>query len=149
MLNSPVSCCVDNAGHLYVSDTNSHRIVVFEQKTGEVVRTISRQGSLTGFVNKPYGICIDSKTGYLYVADYHNHRVQVFDAETCAFVFDIGHFGTTPGNSPGQFNEPIACAIDQEHSTLLGESALNLQMAASLCHCYVIHCLIAYVKSVM
>ena len=125
VLNSPVSCCLDNAGHLYVSDTNSHRIVVFDQKTGEVVRTISRQGSLTGFVNKPYGICIDSKTGYLYVADYHNHRVQVFDSETCAFVMDIGHFGTSPGNAPGQFNEPIAVAVDQEHSTLLVADFLN------------------------
>jgi sugar lactone lactonase YvrE len=112
VLGTPMSCCLDDEGCLYVSDTTYHRIMVFNQYTGEALRTISSQGSLDGFINKPYGICIDQKQGHVYVADHHNHRIQVFNKDSGIFIKTIGYYGTTPGMSPGQFNEPISVAID-------------------------------------
>ena len=75
ILNSPVGCCLDREGQLFVSDTNNHRIAVFDQNSGELLRTISQQGSLSGFLNCPYGVCVDNEEGVLYAADYHNHRI--------------------------------------------------------------------------
>jgi len=125
VLGNPMSCCVDNSGRLYVSDTNSHRIAVFDQETGDLLRTISRQGSLAGFVNKPCGLALDLLAGHLYVADCHNHRVQVFDKDSGTFVRSIGLYGTTPGNAIGQFNEPVDVALDSENKKLLVADFLN------------------------
>ena len=125
VLGNPMSCCIDNNGCLYVSDTNSHRIAVFDQQTGELLRTISRQGSLAGFVNKPCGLALDLIAGTIYVADYHNHRVQIFDKDSGVFVRSIGLYGTTPGNAIGQFNEPVDVALDAENNTVLVADFLN------------------------
>jgi DNA-binding beta-propeller fold protein YncE len=141
LLNSPVGCCLDRDGQLFVSDTNNHRIVVFNHVSGELVRTISQQGSLRGFLNSPYGICVDSEQGHLYVADYHNHRIQVFHKDTGDLVHVFGSHEMEergqqqpqqnqeqeqqqegemhPGVGPGQFNEPIAVALDTENNRLL------------------------------
>ena len=141
LLNSPVGCCLDGDGHLFVSDTNNHRIICFDHVTGELVRTISQQGSLRGFLNSPYGICVDNEVGHLYVADYHNHRIQVFDKDTGKLVQVFGspravgegdeqetpeggrpllqEEDLRPGSGPGQFNEPIAVELDLENNRLL------------------------------
>ena len=138
-----------------MSDTNNHRIAVFDQNSGELLRTISQQGSLSGFLNSPYGVCVDNDEGALYVADYHNHRIQVFDKDTGTFIrmfgssrrrnnfnddgngaqrevgigSDVQNVGggtrtlleeeeVKPGAGPGQFNEPIALALDNESCRL-------------------------------
>ncbi len=124
-LGNPMSCALDDDGCLYVSDTSNHRIMVYDHNSGDLMRIISRQGSLAGFVNKPHGIAIDIPERHLYVCDYHNHRVQVFDKDTGTFIRSIGQYGTVPGSAPGQFHEPISVALDTENDTVLVCDFLN------------------------
>ena len=81
-LNYAVGICMDDSNQIYVADTNNHRIVVFNHVTGVHIRNISSHGTMLGYLNSPYGVCVDNFTGILYVADYDNHRVQLFDKET-------------------------------------------------------------------
>ena len=73
---------MDDSKQMFVADTNNHRVVVFNHFTGVHIRNIGSQGTLAGFLNSPYGVCVDKLTGSLYVADYDNNRVQVFNKET-------------------------------------------------------------------
>lgn len=81
-LNYAVGICMDDSKQIFVADTNNHRIVVFNHFTGIHVRNIGSQGALAGYLNSPYGVCVNKASGLLYVADYDNNRVQVFNKET-------------------------------------------------------------------
>jgi DNA-binding beta-propeller fold protein YncE len=84
----PLGAASDEAGNLYVSDTNNHRVCVFDHfgnflfefgKYGVEYPTISGKSTWKGGeFNRPYGLDI-SDEGKIYVADMLNGRVQVFD----------------------------------------------------------------------
>ena len=55
-LNYAVGACLDLKNHhIYVADTNNHRISVFDQATGGFICFIGCQGSGSGELNSPYG----------------------------------------------------------------------------------------------
>ncbi len=91
----PLSVASDKAGNIYVSDTNNHRVCVFDQvgnflfefgKYGVDYPTVSEKSTWKGGeFNRPYGLDI-SDEGKIYVADMLNGRVQVFD-ERGNFLF--------------------------------------------------------------
>ena len=127
---------MDDSKQIFVADTNNHRIVVFNHYTGVHIRNIGSQGALAGFLNSPYGVCVNKKTGLLYVADYDNNRVQVFNKDTglveIQFIWVLkltngliltGDYERTIGSGvgigEGQMNQPIAVCIDEEKSLLL------------------------------
>mgnify|MGYP003377508166 CR=1 FL=1 len=62
---------------LIVTDTENHRIVVFNANNGAFVRQWGTFGSGNGQFNLPIGVAVDT-AGNVYVADTHNHRIQVF-----------------------------------------------------------------------
>jgi DNA-binding beta-propeller fold protein YncE len=72
--NFPRGLAVDNAGNIYVADTNNGRIQKFSP-TGGFLSVIGKPGSGPGEFREPCGIAIDSN-GNIYVADVSNHRVQ-------------------------------------------------------------------------
>ncbi len=72
-------------------------------------------GTLNGFFN--YSVGIDSKDGYVYVADWGNNRVQKFTTEG-GFVLAWG----SPGDGPGQFNNPDDVAIDAGGNVYVADS---------------------------
>eukprot|EP01035_Chromulina_nebulosa_P020833 gene20833-27001_t len=115
-LNYAVGICMDDSKQIFVADTNNHRIVVFNHFTGIHVRNIGSQGALAGYLNSPYGVCVNKASGLLYVADYDNNRVQVFNKETGEYERSIG---SGAGTAEGQMNQPIAVCIDDEKSVLL------------------------------
>jgi sugar lactone lactonase YvrE len=92
---------------LYVTDTASHQIVVFDLNGLERFR-IGGRGETPGFFNYPTDLCIDSG-GDLYVTDALNARIQVFSNDG-KFLRMFG----TAGDSPGYFAKPKGVAVDNE-----------------------------------
>ena len=69
------------AGHLYVADTDNHRVQVFN-KAGAYVRTIGvtgEPGTGSHQFHRPEGVAVEpGPDGLVYVTDYENERVLVF-----------------------------------------------------------------------
>ena len=72
--NFPRGLAVDNAGNIFVSDTNNGRIQKFSP-TGVFLSVIGKTGQGPGEFREPGGIAVDS-SGNIYVADVSNNRVQ-------------------------------------------------------------------------
>ena len=71
---------VDQYANLYVSDTNNHRVLLFNStsSSGSNGRVIAGDGtgaSSGSQLNNPNGIFVDGN-GTLYIADLRNHRIQ-------------------------------------------------------------------------
>ncbi len=75
--NEPRGIIATKSGqHLAVTHFASHTMVIYTL-TGEVVRTIGKQGSEQGELSYPFGVAVDDD-GRLWVADNGNSRVQCF-----------------------------------------------------------------------
>jgi PKD repeat protein len=109
-LNAPSCVFTDIAGHVYVSDSQNHRVRKVDASTG-VISTVAGNGS-GGFsgdggpateasLSYPGGIFLDGG-GHLYIADTNNHRVRRVDAGTGAIttVAGDGVFGFTGDGGP-------------------------------------------------
>jgi DNA-binding beta-propeller fold protein YncE len=70
----PRGLAVDNAGNIYVADTNNDRLQKFSP-TGVFLSIMGKRGSGPGQFLEPGGIAVDSG-GNIFVADVSNHRVQ-------------------------------------------------------------------------
>ena len=66
----------DGLGHLYVADTNNHRIQEFTS-SGDYITQWGSFGSGDGQFSYPEAIATDA-LGSVYVADGGNHRIQKF-----------------------------------------------------------------------
>src|SRR5690606_6623692 len=69
----PTHIDFDDAGNLYVADSNNHRIQVFTNQ-GVFVRQFGTRGSGPCQFNLPVGLDVGSD-GFLYVSDTYNNRV--------------------------------------------------------------------------
>ena len=96
---------------LYVVDTGSDVVDVFDADTYKLLRRIGTPGKkhlLTdpGNFALPTNVAVD-KEGDVYVTDTLNNRVEVFDADG-KFIRAFGK----PGDGPGHFARPKGIAID-------------------------------------
>lgn len=90
---------------LYVVDTSSHRVNIFDQH-GKLLRQFGRRGGARGEFNFPTFLWMD-KQGSLWVTDSLNFRVQHF-----SFKGEyLGQFGQI-GISSGSFSRPKGVATD-------------------------------------
>jgi DNA-binding beta-propeller fold protein YncE len=103
---------------LYVSDTTSHQVVVFDLKGTERLR-IGERGEKAGQFNFPTDLFIDGK-GRLHVTDALNFRVQMFSADG-AFLKMFGQAGDTAGN----FAKPKGVALDSEGHVYVCDALLD------------------------
>ena len=78
-LTSPTGVAVDSDGYVYVSDTQNHRVLVFDPD-GELDRTIGSFGNGEGQFHEPRGLAIDADDN-LYVADTWNARIAKLDQD--------------------------------------------------------------------
>lgn len=92
--------------HLYVVDTASHNVKLFNQ-LGELITSIGRRGKSKGEFNFPTYIWQDGK-GMLWVTDSLNYRVQRFTAAG-KYRGEFGKAGRTSGN----FLRPKGVAADE------------------------------------
>jgi DNA-binding beta-propeller fold protein YncE len=95
ILTRPTGIARDpNNGHVYVTDTGAHRIVVFDD-AGQLLDTIGSRGIEPGFFNFPTHLAYQS--GHLYISDTLNFRVQIFDLATDGKV-TFGELGIRVGD---------------------------------------------------
>jgi len=106
---------IDDADRLFVSDSQAHRILVFNKNhKGEAAIT---QGLVT-----PAGMAIDNENRFLYVADIGLDQVLVFDADTLEPIRQIGTPGTKHlSTAPGDFSKPTSVAVDQDGNVYVAD----------------------------
>lgn len=88
-LSYPVGVAFDiTERNIIVADRDNHRLLVYNIKTGKMIRKIGRKGVGEGQFDGPSGIFVDGE-GRIIVADWNNHRIQVFSSEGL-FLFKFG-----------------------------------------------------------
>ena len=75
-LAHPIGVAVSDAGDIFVSSSDDHRIVVFHSD-GSFARAFGREGNGPGELERPMHISI-GPDGLLYAAEYLNDRISVF-----------------------------------------------------------------------
>ncbi|MBI5491782.1 MAG: SMP-30/gluconolactonase/LRE family protein [Deltaproteobacteria bacterium] len=104
---------------LYVTDTQTHDIRVFDLESLKQIKTMGKRGREEGEFNYPSHIAVDNK-GNLYVVDTMNGRIQIFDSEG-KFVKAFGKFG----DAPGLFARPKGIGVDSEGHIYVVDAAFN------------------------
>jgi sugar lactone lactonase YvrE len=113
----PWGIAVGADGSVYVTDTWNHRIQKFSAD-GKFVNMWGYFGQAeTPFALwGPRDIAINSK-GQLFITDTGNKRVVVYD-ENGNYVTQFGSVGL----QPGQFDEPVGIAIDQNDAVYIADT---------------------------
>src|SRR5262249_41670614 len=109
IFKNPHTIRFDNAGNLWVIDTQSHTVRKFSHD-GKVLMTVGtpdQSGEDQTHMNQPNDVAF-AANGDIYVSDgYGNDRVVVFD-KNGKFVRAWGKLGT----APGEFSQPHSIALD-------------------------------------
>ena len=92
--NQPRGIAIGQQGHVYVTDQNNHRVVVFDY-IGKYVHEWGSYGFSEGLFLFPTGIAV-AADGSVLVSDSGNHRVQKFSADG-TFLGQWGEEGTGEG----------------------------------------------------
>jgi DNA-binding beta-propeller fold protein YncE len=125
IMNDPAGLAIDTENRfLYVANTGSDQVLVYDADTFRLLRKIGTAGkdhTLTtpGDFSKPTNVAVD-KDGNLFVSDTLNDRVEVFDADG---VF-IRAFGKN-GDGPGDFARPKGIAVDADGHVWVADAMLN------------------------
>jgi len=75
-LYQPRSIAIDPNDFIFVTDTDNHRVVIFDL-FGNLVHKFGSEGSGDGEFSYPCGIAVN-KNGKIYVTDGDNERIQIF-----------------------------------------------------------------------
>jgi DNA-binding beta-propeller fold protein YncE len=94
-LAHPIGVAVSDAGDIFVSSSDDHRIVVFHPD-GSFAQAFGREGKGPGELERPMHISI-GPDGLLYVAEYVNDRISVFRLDGTF----VRHFTARSLDAPG------------------------------------------------
>jgi DNA-binding beta-propeller fold protein YncE len=118
-MQRPTGLALDEArNRLYVSDTPSHRIMIYDLEGG-YVGEIGERGADPGQFNYPVNLSVD-REGRLYVVDTGNFRVQVFSPEG-DYLLEFGGIG----DAWGSFSRPKGVGTDSEGHVYVLDAAFN------------------------
>ena len=104
---------------LYVTDSKTHKILVFDSETAELLFSFGQPGDGEGEFAFPTSLAFDGD-GNLYVVDQINARLQLMTAEG-KFLRQIGDRGTTFG----KFVRPKDVAVDEVGNVYVTDNAFN------------------------
>jgi sugar lactone lactonase YvrE len=116
-LNGPAGLCYDDAGRLYVADTQNHRVLVFSPEL-KLLRAIGAEGTGPGQFRLPADVAVDG-AGRIIVVEQGNHRVQVLSGDGKP-LRTIG--GPKEGTQDGQFRSPSKVAVDENGHILISDT---------------------------
>lgn len=120
-MSFPNGVAVDDAGYVYVTDSNNGRLLVFD-RDGSVVATVAR-GVGPGKLGLPRGVAVDGR-GRVYVADATGQAVSVYSRYTAGSqqLEYLGSFGIQ-GSADGAFAFPNDIAVDGRGRLYVADSA--------------------------
>jgi hypothetical protein len=108
----PVKLTVDEAGRVYVIDSDIHRVAVFDRE-GRFLQNITGADKGPSFLDDPTLIAVAPNGDACYVYDADTYEVRKFAVDqaknTAAFVTNMGG----RGDSPGQFRTVQAIGCDR------------------------------------
>jgi sugar lactone lactonase YvrE len=130
--NAPQGIAVDNAGNIYIADTNNSTIR--KVTAGGTVTTIAgvagQNGSTDGpggaaRFNAPYAVAVDGG-GNVYVADFRNATIRKITVAT-GTVTTLAGFAGQVGCADGfagaaRFNQPYGVAVDGHGSVFVADT---------------------------
>ena len=119
---APQCVAVDAQDNIYITDSDSGKIFVFEP-SGKYLRAIGSLKGGEGYFKRPTGIAIDSEAQHIYVTDTLRDQVFVLDMQ--------GNILQTIGKSgqrEGEFNLPTELRLSGEN--LLVVDAMNFRVEA-------------------
>ncbi len=117
---APQCVAVDGRDNIYVTDSDSGEIFVFEPN-GKFLRTIGAMKGGEGYFKRPTGIAIDSAAERIYVTDTLRNQVFILDMQ--GTVLQI--IGKT-GDAEGEFNYPTELRLNGPN--LLVVDAMNFRV---------------------
>ncbi len=124
LLGSPTGIFVDNAGNLYICDTDNNRVVKWASgaSSGVVVAGTGVAGNGVSQLANPLDLYVDCN-GTMYIADFNNHRIQywIAGASTGSTAVGVG----TAGNAVGQLNSPTSVFLDGNYNIYVSDYGNN------------------------
>jgi DNA-binding beta-propeller fold protein YncE len=106
---------IDDADRLFVSDSQAHRVLVFNKDH-------KGEAAITSGLVTPAGMAIDNENRFLYVADIGLDQVLVFDADTLEPIRKIGTADTKHQSSAlGDFSKPTSVAVDADGNVYVAD----------------------------
>ena len=119
-LQVPQCVTVDAADNIYVTDSESGKIFVFEP-SGKFQRTIGSLKGGEGYFKRPTGIAVDSAAGRIYVTDTLRNQIFVLDMQGSVLQV-IGK----KGQGELEFNYPTELRLSGDN--LIVVDAMNFRV---------------------
>ncbi|GHC32018.1 hypothetical protein GCM10010507_00190 [Streptomyces cinnamoneus] len=134
-LYTPFGVVVDSGGHLYIADTDNHRVRKVDAKT-QTITTVAGNGdedfsgddgpAVHAALNHPRAVVVDTG-GNLYIADTDNDRVRRVDAKTRTITTVVGDGSAIFSGDHGPavnagLNRPRGVVVDSEGSLYVADT---------------------------
>lgn len=119
---APQCVAVDDKDNIYVTDSESGKIFVFDQN-GKYQRAIGSLKGGEGFFKRPTGIAVDSNAHFIYVSDTLRNKIFLVDMNG-SVQKTIGQ----NGERPGEFNYPTELRLDGQNLVVVDAMNFRVQV---------------------
>lgn len=154
LLEKPIGVAVDKDENIYISDTNHHRVLVFD-RGGNFLFKFGKEGDKPGELKFPLGLTV-APNGNIYVCDKAQSKIVVYDSkgklikeiyemmplnatvfQKKLYVATYGHVAVYDlegnlisrwgkrGKNPGDFDFPGGIAVDKNNHVYVSDSNNN------------------------